>query len=406
MKYLILISFSLLFFNSLKAQYGDAYHAPDNYALQRAADKRASDQLDAHYKNIAPSSGKSTTNTKSITPASPSYWGDGGAYQRRQAAYEKKVQDREDAYKARMNRFLSLSASVIKNEDNYERLNQLAVDAGFDYYTATRINGLYAPKYDAASIQKRAVRDFNILVEAAEADLAKNYISLAIYKFGAALQYKEEPFVRKKYGDLLFFDADYTKAFEAYKSIEETAITPRPPKDENDYNTGKAALMAEDNKNAFLYLGQSWAANKNYLNGINLSYAYFLENKYDEADGIIKEETVAAQSFTDASLIEHFYLLKKGDGTTVNKFIETIYKDFSDVKISGNTSKDFALILHAQAKKNVTRDRFVNTISLYLVDLAVLLDAENLDFIETRFAFNTARKRKKQAAADEAILNK
>ncbi len=403
MKYMFFIATYLLCTTSIKAQYGDAYHAPDNYALQRAADKRESDRINSMG---SPSSGGSSSSNISISPASPSYWGDGGAFLRRQAAYEKRAQDRLDAYNSKMSKFLSLSAAVAKNEDNYERLNQLAVDAGFDYYTATRINGLYAPKYDAASVQKRKINDFNLLVEAAEADLSKNFISHATYKFGKALEYNEEPFVRKKYADLLFFSADYVKAYEAYKKIEESGITPRPPKDENDYNTGKAALMAEDNKNAFFYLKQSWAANKNYLNGINLSYAYFLERNYDDAAVIMREETVAAQSFTDASLIEHFYLLKKGDEAIVKKFIETISKTFADVKISGNTNKDFALMLHAQAKKNVTRDRVVNTVSLYQMDLAVLLDSENLDFIETRFAFNTATKRKKQAAADEAILNK
>ncbi len=378
-----------------------------SYAQLAVAWKRAEDFYDRQskqkiedYKN---SKGTSTQTSTGIMPASANYWGDGGAYQRRQNAYESRVQARADAYNAKKDRFLQLSANVPKNEANYKQLVRLAVQAGFDEYTAGRINGLYAPKFYDATPQKPKLSDFAILVKAGEEDLANNKAVLALYKFQAALNYNEDPFIRKKYADLLFINADYLKAYEAYKKIEESGIKPRPPKDENDFNTGKAALMADDHKNAFLYLKQSWAANKNYLNGINLSYAYFLDENYEEALAIMKEEIVMAESFTDAALIEHFYALKKGDEATVKKFIETVAPKF-EVKISGNTPKDLALLLQAQAKKNVTEDAFANTVSLYEMDLAVLLDTDNLDLRESRFAFNTARKRQKQAAIDEKIL--
>jgi len=372
-------------------------------AWKRAEDfyeRQRKDKIDDYNK----SNNSSTNSSTGIIPSSPSYWGDGGAYQRRQAAYEAKVQAREDAYNAKREKFALLSSNVIKCEANYEILVKLAMEAGFDEYTAGRINGLYAPKFTAMTAQQAKVSDFNLLVNAAEADLAKNYVGLAIYKFGAALNYNEDPFIRKKYADLLFIAAEYLQAFEAYKRIELSQITPRPPKDENDFNTGKAALMAGDIKNAFLYLKQSWTASENYLNGMNLSYAYFLDGNYESAASIMKNELVMAQSFTDAALIEHFYLVKKGDEPTVKKFLETLAPSFKGLKISGNTSHDLALLLQAQAVKNVAADAFANTISLYQMDLAVMLDGENLDLRESRFAFNQARKRLKEAAIDEKVL--
>ena len=400
------MQFLFFWVKNIKAQYGDAYHAPDNYAIQRAADKRASDNLNAQYKSVAPSTIKSSSNTVNIPSSSSSSWGDGGAYQRRMAEYDKRIQDRQDAYNRKENRFLELSANVPKNDDNYELLVKLAMDAGFDGYSAGRINGLYAPKNDPASVKKRELKKFAELVESAEIDLKINDTKNAIYKLVQALNYDEVPYVRKKCADVLFFEGEFVRAFEYYRIIETSGLTPRPTKDENDYNTGKAALMADDYINAFLYLEQSWAIDKNYLNGLDLSYAYFLGNKYESAAAIMKEETVVAESFLNASLIENFFLLKKGDETTVKKFIEIIIKDFNEIKSSGNLSKDFASILQAQAKKNVSKERVVGTVALYHMDLAILLDAENLDLRETRFAFNTARKRNKQAAIDEAILNK
>jgi tetratricopeptide (TPR) repeat protein len=407
MKYLILITITLFSIKGVKAQYGDAYHAPDNYALQRAADKRASDQLNTHYNNIAPNNSNSSgSRVTGVSTTSQNSWGDGGAFQRRQAAYEEKVKNREDAFNAKMNKFLSLSANIAKNEDNYDKLNQMAVDAGFDYYSATRINGLYAPKNDAASIEKRNVKEFDRLVSVADEKLARNWIPEAIYSYRLAVMSKNNPFIRKKIGDLLCFIGEYHEAYNAYKEIEESGITPRPSKDENDYNVGKAVLMNCDYKEAIVYLEKSWAGNKNYLNGIALSYTYFLENNYAAAALIIKEPIIEEESFMDANLIEQFFVLQKGDDTKVKKIIETIKKDLTEIKISGDTKKDFASILHYQAKKNVSKDREVKTVSFYLLDMAIKLDNDNLDFIETRFAFNTERKRFKLASADEAILNK
>ena len=70
-------------------------------------------------------------------------------------AYDRKVQEKADAWEAKERKFAALSANVPKNEENYRKLVALAEEAGFEYYDALRLNSAYKPKVQSNSAESK-----------------------------------------------------------------------------------------------------------------------------------------------------------------------------------------------------------------------------------------------------------
>lgn len=145
----IMFATSILLFGvtAVKAQYGDAYHKPNQEEIRKASEQRVQAQSDQHFKNIAPSGTKSSVG--SVLPTSSSNYSPYAAeHQAKMDAYDSKVQAKADAWEAKEQRFAALSANVPKNEENYRKLIALAEEAGFEYYDALRLNSAYKPKVE------------------------------------------------------------------------------------------------------------------------------------------------------------------------------------------------------------------------------------------------------------------
>lgn len=146
----ITLATSILLFGviAIKAQYGDAYHKPNQEEIRKATQQRQQAQSDQHFKNIAPSNTNSSVS--SVLPTSSSNYSPYAAeHQAKMDAYNRKVQAKADDWEAKERKFAALSANVPKNEENYRKLIALAEEAGFEYYDALRLNSSYKPKVEA-----------------------------------------------------------------------------------------------------------------------------------------------------------------------------------------------------------------------------------------------------------------
>ena len=146
----ITLAISILLFgvNTIKAQYGDAYHKPNQEEIGKATQQRQQAQSDQHFKNISPSNTKSSTN--SVLPTSTStYSAYADEHQAKMEAYDRKEKARSYAWEEKERKFATLSANVPKNEENYRKLVALAEEAGFDYSYALRMNSAYKPNEDS-----------------------------------------------------------------------------------------------------------------------------------------------------------------------------------------------------------------------------------------------------------------
>ncbi len=152
----IMLAASILFFGviAIKAQYGDAYHKPNQEEIRKNTQQRQQAESDQHFKNIAPSKTNSTVG--SVLPTSSSNYSPYAAeHQAKMDAYDRKVQEKADAWEAKERKFAALSANVPKNEENYRKLVALAEEAGFEYYDALRLNSAYKPKVESNSAESK-----------------------------------------------------------------------------------------------------------------------------------------------------------------------------------------------------------------------------------------------------------
>ena len=134
------------------AQYGDAYHAPDYNRLRQMADARATAAMNEHYARIAPTrqTGSSATGAARSGAPDGNSWAMTGRInaQRRDGA---RVDARLAAFEAKDARLRALIAErkLRIAVDDFDRLIQAALDAGFDAYYASRRFGASRAEFTA-----------------------------------------------------------------------------------------------------------------------------------------------------------------------------------------------------------------------------------------------------------------
>lgn len=118
--------------------------AQDSYNSTNATLKRQDDRLESerYYRNKAPNS--SSKSSPSILPASSNDWTD-GRYAREKANREYRENEKQNIYDMKLKSYNQLSANVPKNYENYDKLYNLATQAGFNYYEATALTAKYKP---------------------------------------------------------------------------------------------------------------------------------------------------------------------------------------------------------------------------------------------------------------------
>ena len=133
-------------------------HAQDGYNSTNATLKRQDDRLESerYYRNKAPNS--SSKPAQKILPASSNDWSD-GRYEREEANRIYRENEKQKMYDMNLKSYKRLSADVPKNSQNYDRLYNLAIEAGFKHYEATELLEPYksAPVYQPAEVYKPVV---------------------------------------------------------------------------------------------------------------------------------------------------------------------------------------------------------------------------------------------------------
>lgn len=138
---------------NVAAQYGDAYHAPDYNRLRQMADARAAAAREAHALRTAPTKRTPATGMAASSGAGDANsWGMTGRISAQRRAGER-IDARQAAHEAKETRLRALirERGIRVVPEDYERLQQAAIDAGFDAYLASRRFG--ATREDLARYQ-------------------------------------------------------------------------------------------------------------------------------------------------------------------------------------------------------------------------------------------------------------
>lgn len=98
------------------AQYGDAYHAPNQMELNRQAAARQQAASDAHFRNIAPGQNKSGTGSSNYNSTAPAF----KTAAQQEAERQERIKSEYEAYKLRREG----EAENQRRRDEYDRWNQ------------------------------------------------------------------------------------------------------------------------------------------------------------------------------------------------------------------------------------------------------------------------------------------
>lgn len=401
----LLLASTVFMCSQAKAQYGDAYHAPNQEAIRQATVKRQQAQSDQHFENIKPGAKPSTTTAPAATTTS-SYNPYAAEHQAKMAAYDAKQKAITDAWEAKESRFRELSADVPKNEANYNRLVELAEQAGFDYYDATRLNGRYKPKIiELPQLMPFWKQKYDAFISKADDCKINKWPEVEVNYLQHALTLLDDPAIRFRAAGIYFNDLkNYDSAAAQYDYIQRNPVTNKPSISTVYYNWGKAALMANDFATAIHVLGVYREFHKDEDASFYLSYAYFSDKNYDAAFGQLLDGSTYTSMTNQNNLLQNFYLIQNGSAAEAAELFEKNKLANADVTLSGNMTKDLSMMLYKFAKEIGKENISITT--LYMLDVAVALDPNNMDFIETRYGYNTKMKRTKQTLADEALLSK
>ena len=348
------------------------------------------------------SSSRSTNAGGTIAPASASDWSDGGAYMRRQAEVRARIQAREDAWTAKVNRFAELAKDVPRNEANYDRLNNLAQQAGIDYYTATRLNSAYAPQsvelpfvpsykqpeLEQATKQGHALRD-------------KQDYANAIVNYEKSVGISNDPLVRAELARLYMRVGRYRDAAASYADVMASPVTNKFPNSKYYEELGKAALYDGQFKLAQEYLGKEYQTGNYEHIAYPLLHAYWLDDNDAEAFKILSRIKTERPSGATALLEVYFHMVQSRKEEAAAA-LATAKTGFSSLTFTGVANTDLAAMMYEQAKKQ--SQTFPYWYARLLLDIAVELDGSNKQMLQTRKEYNAYYKIGMYAARDEQLL--
>ena len=245
------------------------------------------------------SSSGNTSSGVSITPATSSSWGDGGKFQRQQNAIYAKDQADLIVYQKRVKEFERLTVNIPKNEENYQKLVNIALSVGLSGGLAYSLNAAYEPRKNSAyyvdplkyyvppptviELPRLAKNDQTLYdkytIKAEELRKKKDYKNLIeMYKNAYAIS--PDPSLMYKIGMAYFYNfGNFNQALTAFLTAEKSPILKNESSNSlandiqrrigscnlflNNLSESRNVLLKEYNKEKY-----KWSA-------IELSYAYY-----------------------------------------------------------------------------------------------------------------------------------
>lgn len=423
MKQFVFIVGSLLFLShSLVAQSGIIGNS--NYSEDRQRQAREWKVIEDHYNNMKPSSTYSSTSATSTSGSSnTNNWADYSQINAQNAA-AKRIQDRSDAFEAKVNRMNQLlkERNITLSKENWSKINQAGLDAGFDAYKISRLYGNYDPSYRPDYItdsngniitnplpsSPKSIGDLN----SSQRQNFDNYVTKAkaeesaynkINHLQEALKIFESPKIQADIASLYIQQKNYFAANSWLFNCENNKITESKPsvKEIMHLRAYIHLIQGEYNfaetKYSIIYSSQetdkdiiSETASSNFHLG-NYDYVYDIMKNACENN----PENKSTYTLAGAAVLAIDGLPKEA---------ETLFNSIATYDKSKDLGIQLAKKLYDEVQTYRKQTGKISVVTIFLLDLAVMLDPKNIDFRAERYDSNAFLGRKKETVIDEPFL--
>ena len=402
-------------------------------ATQRAFSVPASTYTPPTYKSTvssgsqASSSSNNSSNNNSFTVSSSSSdnysWSDYSQINRQNQA-AKRNQILVDAHEAKVNKMQQLlkERNIALSQENWAQINQAGIDAGFNEYMVSRLYGKYDPSYRPDYITDsngkiirnppptapQSVRDLDLIKKQIFDDLIskarqeKNYyVRTSILE--SALKNFNDPGVQFELAKLYLQRQSYLDARSVLHDCEHNKISEnKPSTKEIKHLDGYISLLLSEYQFAeYKYATIYSETEKDKEIICETASSNFHTANYENVYDIMKN---ACYYNPENKVI---YSLAGAAALAIDESFQDSEKLFSSVatlESNKDLKTQIAKKLYNEVQTYRKQTGKISLVTVYLLDLAVMLDPKNIDYRAERYDSNAFLGRKKETVIDEPFL--
>jgi hypothetical protein len=389
--------------------------------------RKSNESLNAVYEANRPNAGTSNSsynNSSTISNSNDNYgWAD---YSRinRQNARPSLNQQLLDAHEAKVNKMNQLlkERNIALSKENWSKINQAGIDAGFDEYMVSRMYGNYDPSYRPDYIKDsngntirnppppspKSIRDIDIAKQKvftdliAKAKLEKNDYS-RIYLLQTALNSFNDPGIEFELAKLYVQKQSFLEARTMLYKSEHNEITENKPlKREFKHIDAYIALLQSEYQYAEVRYGTIYTETETDKEIIcETASANFHINNYENVYNIMKNacfnnpENKVIYSLAGAAALALDESLQES---------EKLFSSVSTLESNKDLKTQIAKKLYDEVQTYRKQTGKISLVTIFLLDLAVMLDPKNIDYHAERYDSNAFLGRKKETIIDEPFL--
>lgn len=400
----------------------------------QAQQRREWANTERHYNSM--STGGSSSGTAVNYSGGSSTWGNYYNMERRNAIASR-MQAAENAFKAKEQKMANLikERNIVMSKSNWAQIKQAAKEAGFDEYMTGRLYGAqYDPDYvkplegyyswsgqylgsskpanntvtikapakpksllDLASQQRN---EYNRLEKEAT---ASNDLYWKINYRERALEIFEDPGLQFELAKLYTEKSEYVTARSMLYRCKHNEVTAnKPAASEIEHMDAYTFLMEGDYITAehyYHYIYKPTQTNKEII--CETASANFQLGQLEYVYTIMKN----ANEFNPAN--KKTYTLAGAAALALDSsytHAQQLFEQVASFNAQGSINKQIAKKLYEDVQAYRKETGKVSVVTIFLLDLAVALDPENIDCRIERYDSNMFLKRKKEAVIDEPFL--
>ena len=397
-----------------------AYSVPTStYTPPTYKSNASSGSQNSSYSNSSSSSSSST-----ITNNSNNYsWADYSKINRQNQA-ARRNQDLIDAHEVKVNRMQQLlkERNITLSTENWAKICQAGIDAGFDQYMVGRLYGKYDPSYRPDYIMDsngrlirnppptapQSIRDIDSGKKQMFEDLigkAKQETSIysRINLLEAALKNFNDPGVEFQLAKLYVQRQSYLEARSVLYKCEHNIVSENKPsmKEIKHFDGYISLLLSEYQFAEFKYSNIYTETESDKEIICETASANFHTENYENVYDIMKN----ACYYNPENRV--IYSLAGAAALAIDESFEEAEKLFSSVSTLENNKElktQIAKKLYDEVQTYRKETGKISLVTVYLLDLAVMLDPKNIDYRAERYDSNAFLGRKKETVIDEPFL--
>ena len=366
----------------------------------------------------------SSNNSSTVTSSSDNYsWADYSHINRQKQA-EKRNQDLVDAHEIKVNKMQQLlkERNISLTKENWAQINQAGIDAGFNEYMVSRLYGKYDPSYRPDYITDsngniirnppptapQSVRD----LDSSKKQIFDDLISKArqekndytrIYLLESALKNFNDPGVQFELAKLYLQRQSYLDARSMLHDCEHNKISENKPSTKAiKHLEGYISLLLSEYQFAeYRYANIYSETEKDKEIICETASANFHTANYENVYDIMKN---ACHYNPENKVI---YSLAGAAALAIDESFQESEKLFTSVatlESNKDLKTQIAKKLYDEVQTYRKQTGKISLVTVYLLDLAVILDPKNIDYRAERYDSNSFLGRKKETVIDEPFL--